>query len=75
MIVRSKLNSIEKLVSQALIDLEISHEEFKPIINEEEDYRRLKENIRNIKSDDELNEKGDKRIENNKNIRENNLNA
>ena len=46
MIVRSKLNSIEKLVSQALIDLEISHEEFKPIINEEENYRRLKENIR-----------------------------
>ena len=75
MIVRSKLNSIEKLVSQALIDLEISHEEFKPIINEEENYKRLKENIRNIKSDDELNEKGDKRIENNKNIRENNLNA
>ena len=75
MIVRSKLNSIEKLVSQALIDLEISHEEFKPIINEEENYRRLKENIRNIKSDDELNEKGDKRIENNKNVRENNLNA
>ena len=75
MIVRSKLNSIEKLVSQALIDLEINHEEFKPIINEEENYRRLKENIRNIKSDDELNEKGDKRIENNKNIRENNLNA
>ena len=75
MIVRSKLNSIEKLVSQALIDLEISHEEFKPIINEEENYRRLKENIRNIKSDDELNEKGDKRIEKNKNVRENNLNA
>ena len=75
MIVRSKLNSIEKLVSQALIDLEISHEEFKPIINEEENYRRLKENIRNIKSDDVLNEKGDKRIENNKNTRENNLNA
>ena len=75
MIVKSKLNSIEKLVSQALIDLEISHEEFKPIINEEENYRRLKENIRNIKSDDELNEKGDKRIEKNKNVRENNLNA
>ena len=48
---RSKLNSIEKLVSQALIDLEISHEEFKAIINEEENYRRLKEN-RMMKSDD-----------------------
>ena len=48
---RSKLNSIEKLVSQALLDLEISHEEFKAIINEEENYRRLKEN-RMMKSDD-----------------------
>ena len=48
---RSKLNSIEELVSQALLDLEISHEEFKAIINEEENYRRLKEN-RMKKSDD-----------------------
>ena len=48
---RSKLNSIEELVSQALLDLEISHEEFKAIINEEENYRRLKEN-RMMKSDD-----------------------
>ena len=29
MFAKSKLNSIEKLVSQALIDLEISHEEYK----------------------------------------------
>ena len=29
MLARSKLNSIENLVSQALIDLEITHEEFK----------------------------------------------
>ena len=40
-----KLNSIETLISQALIDLEISHAEHKTIINEEENYRRLKENI------------------------------
>ena len=32
----------------------------------------LKQNIGNIKSDDELNEKEKKRIENNKNIKENN---
>ena len=30
---KSKLNSIETLISQALIDLEISHEEFKTIAN------------------------------------------
>ena len=75
MLARSKLNSIEKLISQALIDLEISHEKYKSIINEEENYRRLKENIRNIKSDDELNEKEDKRIKNNNTISENNGNA
>ena len=67
MLVRSKLNSIDKLVSQAFIDLEISHEEFKTIINEEENYRRLKEVIRMMKSDDE----SDELTENNKNIREN----
>ena len=33
MLVKSKLNSIETLMSQALIDLEISHEEFKTIVN------------------------------------------
>ena len=28
MLAKSKLNSIEKLISQALIDMEMSHEEF-----------------------------------------------
>ena len=60
---RSKLNSIKTLISQALIDLEISHEGYKSIINKEENYRRLKENIRLTKSDDELNEKNTKSIE------------
>ena len=41
MLAQSKLNSIETLIYQALIDLEISHEEYKSIINEEENYRRL----------------------------------
>ena len=36
MLAKSKLNSIETLMSQALIDLEISHGEFKAIINERE---------------------------------------
>ena len=34
MLTKSKLNSIETLISQALIDLEISHEEFRTIVNE-----------------------------------------
>ena len=40
-----------------LIDFEISPEEYKRIINEEENRRKLKENIRLIKGSDELNEK------------------
>ena len=56
MLAKSKLNSTETLTSQALIDLEISHEEFKTIVNEEEKYERMKENIRNIKSSDEKDE-------------------
>ena len=36
MLAKSKLNSIETLMFQALIDLDISHEEFKTIMNEKE---------------------------------------
>ena len=35
MLGKIKLNRIEKLVSQALIDLEIGHQEFRKFINEE----------------------------------------
>ena len=55
---KSKLNSIETLIFQTLIDLEISHEEFKTMLNEEENYKRLKENIRMMKNNDELNKEG-----------------
>ena len=34
MLTKSKLDSIEALVSQALIDMEVSHEEFHAIIRE-----------------------------------------
>ena len=44
---KSKLDSIETLVSQALIDMEISHEEFNAIIREKQKYERMKENLRN----------------------------
>ena len=43
---RSKLNNIEKKISEALINNEINHEGFKAIINEEKSYRELKEGIR-----------------------------
>ena len=50
MLDKSKLNSIETLISQALIDLEIiSHEEFKTIVNEKEKYEKMKESIKMIK--------------------------
>ena len=46
MLARSKLNSIESKTSEALINNGISHEDFMTIINKEEKYRELKENIR-----------------------------
>ena len=46
MLTRSELNSIESKISEALINQEISHEDFMKIINEENKYRELKESIR-----------------------------
>ena len=57
MLAKSKPNSIKTLISQALIDLKISHEESKTIVNEKEKYEKMKESIRMIKSSDELNKK------------------
>ena len=68
MLAKSKLNSIETLMSQALIDSDIIHEEFKTTVNEKEKYKQMKESIRNIKSRDKLSE-------NSRDIRKNNGNA
>ena len=46
MLARSKLNSIESKIYEALINNETSHENFMTIINEEKKYRELKESIR-----------------------------
>ena len=46
MLARSKLNSIENKISEALISNQISHEDFITSINEEKNYRELKEKIR-----------------------------
>ena len=40
MLAKSKFNCIETLIFQALIDFEISHEEFKTIVNEKEKYEK-----------------------------------
>ena len=66
MLAKSKLNSIETLMSQAIIDLDISYEEFKTMRKER--YEQMKESIRNTKNRDELSE-------NSRDIKENNENA
>ena len=48
MLAKSKLNSIETLVSQALIDMKISHEEFITILKEKHKYEKMKENVKNV---------------------------
>ena len=48
MLAKSKLNSIETLVSEALIDMEISHEEFIRILKEKDKYEKMKQNLRSI---------------------------
>ena len=50
MLARSKLNSIESKISEALINNEISHEENMIILNEETKYRELKESVRMMNS-------------------------
>ena len=50
MLARIKLNSIESKISEALINNEISHQDFMTIINQEKKYRELKEGIRMLNS-------------------------
>ena len=52
LLARSKLNSIESKISEALINNEISHEDFVTIINEEKKYRELKEKVMNSQTSD-----------------------
>ena len=46
MLAKSKYNSIEALISQALNDINISHKEFITILEGKDRYERMKENIR-----------------------------
>ena len=47
MLARSKPNSINTLISQVLIDMDISHEEFVTILNEKDRCGMMKENLKN----------------------------
>ena len=53
MLARSKLNSIDRKISEALMDNQISHEDFMKIINEERNYRELKESIKMMKGQED----------------------
>ena len=46
MLAKSKLNSIDTLISQALIDMDISHEEFVTILVEKDRYEMMKDSLR-----------------------------
>ena len=50
MLAISKLNSIETLVSQVLIDLEISNKKCQTIINQKEKYKKMEEDIKMMES-------------------------
>ena len=50
MLTWSKLNSINSKTSVALINKDISHEDFMTISNEEKSYREIKESIRVMNS-------------------------
>ena len=53
-IIKSKLNSTEKLISQALIDMEISYKEFIAIFTEKDKYEKMKETLRSENEKQEI---------------------
>ena len=46
MLAKSKLNSIEPLILQELVDMDISHKEFITISKEKDKYEKMKDNLR-----------------------------
>ena len=66
----AKIITWKKIISKALIDYNISHEEITPVINEEQNYFRLKESIR--AKDDQLSDiERDRLIEHGKRVGQN----
>ena len=54
MLAKSKYNSFEDLISQALNDIDISHQEFITILNEENNYETMKYNLINKNEKQEI---------------------
>ena len=63
MLAKSKLNTIETLVLQALIDIEISHEEFVTILKGRDRYEKMKENLKNVSENMRINSANSKHNE------------
>ena len=57
MLAKIKFNSIETLVSKALIDMEISHLEFIISLKERDKYEKMKENMTNLSKNIEQKQK------------------
>ena len=54
LLAKSKLNSIEILISQALIDIEISNEEFIKVLKEKYKCEKMKDNLRSENKKQEI---------------------
>ena len=54
MLAKRKLDSIETLISQALMDMEISHEEYIAIFKEKDKHEKMKRNLRNENEKQEI---------------------
>ena len=46
MLAKGKLSNIETLISQALTDVEVSHEEVTTTLDEKDKYEKMKDNLR-----------------------------
>ena len=53
MLARSNLSSIESKISETMINNQIIHEDFMTIINEQRNYRELKEIIKMVKGQED----------------------
>ena len=54
MFAKSTLNDIETLISQALFDMNKSHEEFVIILKEKYKYEKMKDNLRGVNGENKI---------------------
>ena len=54
MFAKTKLNSIKTLISQTLIDMEISHKEYIAILNEKDKQEKMKGHLRSENEKQEI---------------------